>query len=216
MKTSEQMRKVERPGAAVTRLRLGEVEIDVLTFAQALDAIERLVEGRQGGFVVTPNVDHVVNASRHPLLRQAYGTASLSLVDGTPVVWASRLLGCALPEKISGSDLVLPLMARAAERQWRVFLTGARPGIAELAAEKLRLLGANIVGTDCPNLTLGPDGVLGGEEAATRARLANPDLVLAAFGSPKQEIWLSQNQHLLRPAAGLAVGAGLDFIAGSL
>src|SRR5689334_16243863 len=88
------------------RARVGRAIVDDVTFPEAIDAIFRLVEERQGGIVVTPNVDHVVLLEDDARLRAAYACASLSLADGTPVVWASRLLGTPLREKVSGSDLI--------------------------------------------------------------------------------------------------------------
>ena len=122
------------------RLRLGRIPIDVVSFGGALDRIEGLIAAGQGGYVVTPNIDHVVLAEDHPGFRDAYEGASLSLVDGQPLVWVSRLLGEALPEKISGSDLILPLMERAAVRRWRVYLLGGAPGVAAVAFGATRLL----------------------------------------------------------------------------
>ncbi|MEI9953211.1 MAG: WecB/TagA/CpsF family glycosyltransferase [Pseudomonadota bacterium] len=97
----------------------------------------------------TPNVDHVVMAEHDSRFRAAYAHAALSLVDGTPVLWASRLLRTPLPAKISGSDLVMPLMQRAAERGYRVYFLGGAPGVADLARSKLEaaLPTLKIVGT---------------------------------------------------------------------
>ena len=194
------------------RVRIGQLWIDALTFAQALDAVESLV-GR-GGSVFTPNVDHVVNVERDEKLRAAYARADLSLPDGQPVVWASRLLGTRLPEKISGSDLVPPLLARAAQKQWRVFLLGGGPGVALLAADRLRVQGVNVVGAEGPAVGVEP---LGDEPALIqRVVRARPDLVLVGLGSPKQELFLDRVVRSLAPAVGLGVGATLDFIAGTL
>src|SRR5262249_25886662 len=77
----------------IQRIRVGSVPVDCVTFAQALDAVTALVERRQGGTVFTPNVDHVVLAAEDDGLRRAYAAVDLALVDGTPLVWASRLLG---------------------------------------------------------------------------------------------------------------------------
>src|SRR5438132_13437892 len=104
------------------RLRIGRVWIDAITFAQALEATEALVRARDGGVLFTPNVDHVVIAESHPEFAAAYGRAALSVVDGMPLVWASRLLGRSLPEKISGSDLVWPVLQLAARHGFRVYL----------------------------------------------------------------------------------------------
>src|SRR5918994_4549853 len=120
------------------RVRIGEVAIDAVSFSETLDRIAELVDGRQGGSVFTANVDHVVKAERNDAFRAAYGRASLVLADGKPLVWASRLLGEPLPEKVSGSDLIVPLARRAAERRWRVYLLGGQPEVANEAAARLR------------------------------------------------------------------------------
>ncbi|HEY6458742.1 MAG TPA: WecB/TagA/CpsF family glycosyltransferase, partial [Polyangiaceae bacterium] len=144
----------QRP--ARRRVRLGRVEIDVLTFDQALDAIAALVADKQGGAVFTPNVDHLVMVDHDPRFRDAYDAATLSLADGMPILWGARLLGSPLPAKISGSDLVMPLMERAARRGWRVYLLGGAQGVAAKAAEKLveRFPTMLIAGTDAPMLDM--------------------------------------------------------------
>lgn len=194
---------------------MGELWIDRLTFAGALDAIGALVEAGAGGAVFTPNVDHVVLADADPRFREAYAGAELSLVDGKPLLWAARVLGAPLPEKISGSDLILPLMERAAAKGWRVYLLGAGPGVAEEAAAVLqRRCGVQVVGTDSPMVSLEPSPE--DEAIAARVQKARPHLVLVAFGAPKQEIWIHRMKPALRPAVALGIGAGLDFIAGKV
>lgn len=198
------------------RLRVGRLEIDPVTMTGALDRIEALVARGRGGIVVTPNVDHVVIAERSAEFREAYAAADLSLADGQPVVWSSRLLGVPLPEKVSGSDLVLPLVDRAAARSWRVFLLGAGPGVADAAAERLRREhGVTIVGTAAPFVTVASGaGDPEGDVAVEAIRAAKPHLVLVAFGAPKQEIWMHRRRAALAPAVLLGIGASLDFVAG--
>ena len=201
--------------AAERRWRLGGVLVDRLGFTEALDAIAGLVEGGQGGAVFTPNVDHVVLAETDPRLRAAYARVSLSLADGMPVVWASRLLGARLPEKVSGSDLVLPLMRRAAARSWRVYLLGGAEEVAPKAAEELRreLPGLRLVGAEGPWIDMA-EPASGRQDLLARLRQARPDLVLVALGNPKQELWIDEVRDSVRPAVLVAVGAGLDFVAG--
>lgn len=198
------------------RVRLGRLAIDKLTFAEALDAIVELVERKEGGTVFTPNVDHIVLAEKDPRLAKAYDEASLSLVDGTPVLWASRLLGEPLPEKISGSDLVLPLMTFAARRGFRVYLLGGNPGVGERAAEHLQreLPGIQIVGTDAPIVDIDRIDEQY-DDIVARINAARPDLLLVAFGCPKQEIFMSRIAKAIRPAVAIGIGAGLDFEAGT-
>jgi N-acetylglucosaminyldiphosphoundecaprenol N-acetyl-beta-D-mannosaminyltransferase len=198
------------------RVRIGQLEIDALTFAQALEGIAELVNRRHGGTVFTPNVDHTVKAERLLDFRRAYSRADLCLADGMPLVWASRLLGSPLPEKVSGSDLVLPLMRLAAERRWRVYLLGGGPGVAEEAGEVLdRKFGTLIVGTDSP--VVGSDGIdESSEQTLERLAAARPDLVLVAFGAPKQELWIDRFADRLGPAVAVGVGGSLDFITGQV
>ncbi len=195
------------------RVRVGTVWIDAVSFSEALEAIADLVNTGQGGSVFTPNVDHIVGAESNARFRAAYGAASLSLVDGTPVLWASRLLGTSLPAKISGSDLIVPLARLAAERGWRVYLLGGAPGVAAEAAERLRSsLGTNVVGYDDARISL--DGTGDEQPVLDRIRLARPDLVFVALGSPKQELWSERVRDAIRPAVAVAIGASLDFVTG--
>src|ERR1700722_6173018 len=139
------------------RIQIGQVPIDAVDLQGALAGIGDLIKAGDGGTVFTPNVDHVVLAESNERFRQAYARVSLSLVDGTPVLWAARLLGKRLPEKVSGSDLVVPLMERAAERGWRVFLLGGGPGSGETAAARLkeRFAALNIIGIEAPRVDMG-------------------------------------------------------------
>jgi N-acetylglucosaminyldiphosphoundecaprenol N-acetyl-beta-D-mannosaminyltransferase len=200
-----------RPGAG--RIRVGEIWIDRLGFAEAIEAIDALVTSGVGGAVFTPNVDHVVTAERDLAFRAAYAEAALSLADGMPLLWAARWLGTPLPEKVSGSDLVWPLMERAARRRWRVYLLGGASGVAEAARERLeRELGVIIAGTDAPHLSL--EGRPEEDAVLERVRSARPDLVLVALGAPKQERWIHRALPRLRPAVALGIGASLDFVTG--
>jgi N-acetylglucosaminyldiphosphoundecaprenol N-acetyl-beta-D-mannosaminyltransferase len=203
------------PDRQTERIRIGGLPIDCLSFERAMDAIEALVAAGRGGSVFTPNVDHVVQFAENPLLRAAYETASLSLADGMPLVWASRLAGVPLPEKVSGSDLTLPLLQRAASRAWRVFFLGGAEGVADTAKARVRemLPELNVVGTLSPRVDIG-------EPPERRAwvldavRATSPHIVLVALGAPKQELFIAESQSALRPAVLLGIGASLDFLAG--
>jgi N-acetylglucosaminyldiphosphoundecaprenol N-acetyl-beta-D-mannosaminyltransferase len=195
------------------RLRIGSVWVDVLTFAAALKEIEELVDRGQGGAVFTPNVDHVVKAASNDAFRQAYDRVSLSLADGMPLIWASPLLGCSLPERVAGSDLLMPLLELAARRQWKVYLLGGAPGVAEAVAKMLtERMGITVVGWDDSRIESDGSDPTGGSFA--RASAAKPDLVFVALGPPKQELWIDRARDMIRPAVALGVGASLDFLVG--
>ncbi len=204
-------------GQGRERIHIGRVPIDVLTFQEALEAVDDLVVAGEGGYVVTPNVDHIVVAEENPRFLRAYEEASLSLVDGFPLLVTARLMRTPLPEKISGSDLTVPLMEIAAERGRSVYLFGAGPGVADKAAAKLveKFPKLKIVGTDSPMIDVNGDAA-SRRVPIEKLKAAKPDLVLMALGAPKQEILMHTIREEVSPAVMLGIGATLDFIAGTM
>jgi len=199
---------------SVHRVRIGPVWLDAVTFDEAVDEIERLAASGLGGSIFTPNVDHMVNLARSPAFRAAYSRASLALVDGQALLWASRLLGTGLPEKISGSDLVPRVLERAGKRGLRVYFLGGAPGVAAAAAESAqRRYGIEVAGVDSPMVSR--DGAAPPEVIA-RIREARPRILLVALGSPKQELFVDRYREELAPAVSLGIGAALDFVAGTV
>jgi N-acetylglucosaminyldiphosphoundecaprenol N-acetyl-beta-D-mannosaminyltransferase len=199
-----------------SRIRIGKVGLDALSMQGAIDAIVGLVRQGRGGTVFTPNVDHIVQAEHDPAFRAAYERTSLSLVDGTPVLWAARLLGTPLPAKLSGSDMLEPVLTRAEQEGLRVVLLGGGPGVAELAAQNLRqrMPKLQIVDTLAPRLGLEPTP----EEHACVERLlaARADLIFVCLGAPKQELFSDRNRERLAPAVLVGFGAAVDFAAGTI
>ena len=200
----------------VERIRFGPIGIDVVDFEGAIDAVADLVRAKKGGTVFTPNVDHVVLVGEDARLREAYDDVSLSLVDGTALLWSTRLVGKALPEKISGSDLCVPLLQRAAREGWRVYFLGGAPKSAERAAERVQreIPGLEIVGVSAPFIDV--DGASGHDEIVRDVRAASPDLLFVALGCPKQEIFMHRVRDAIAPTVSVGVGASLDFLAGAV
>jgi N-acetylglucosaminyldiphosphoundecaprenol N-acetyl-beta-D-mannosaminyltransferase len=200
----------------MTRIRMGNLLIDPVDKASALDRVQALIDGGAGGTVFTPNVDHVMLAEHSPQFRAAYARANLSLVDGTPVLWAARLLGTPLPEKVSGSDMFEPLLERAAHRGYGVYLLGGAPGVAQLAAERVkrRLPALHVAGMDAPRVDA--NGRCADHDAVIeRIQRAKPQIVFVAFGSPKTELFCDANRDALSPAVLMCIGAAIDFVAGT-
>lgn len=201
----------------MTRAFFGRVPVDPVTLDGAVDAIVDLVRAGRGGYVVTPNVDHVVLAETDLAFRHAYAESALSLADGMPVVWASRIVGAPLPAKVSGSDLAGPLLDRASREHLRVYLLGGGPGAAEKAAKTIeeRWPGVAVVGTSAPRIR-------GDEQRHELLALAapvidaRPDLVFVCMGAPKQELLMHAVHRELAPAVLLGLGAVVDFLAGNV
>jgi len=190
------------------------VPFDHVTVEGTLDRIDAMIASRQPHYLVTANVDFLVQAHRDVELRRILLEADLVLCDGTPLVWASRWLGNALPERVAGSDLAPALMARAARQGHRVFFLGAGPGVAAEATTKLRAQHPtlNIVGHYAPPFATLLE--MDHAEIARQVRAAQPDILLVSFGCPKQEKWIAMHYRALGVPVAIGVGATIDFLAG--
>src|SRR3954447_14235638 len=193
------------------------VPIDAVTQRQVVNRVFAALDWGQGGAVVTPNLEILRQSREDVELRRLIRGADLVLADGMPLVWASRLAGDRLPERVAGSDLIVPLAQVAARAGRSVFLLGGSPGTADAAAEYLReqAPGLEIAGTLCP-----PYGFERSEEelAAIRAavREAKPDIVLVALGAPKQERLMEILREDLPEAWFFGVGIALGFLVGEV
>ena len=203
------------PSARKTeRIRLLWLSLDNISFREAVDEIVRLCKAGVPRYIVTPNVDHFMKTRTNEHLRSVYANAALSLADGVPVVWAARLLGQPLKEKVSGSDLLPELCGQATEMGLRVFLIGGAPGVAERARDRLkeRHPGLQVVGVRSPQISAdGSDPQI--DETLKHIRETAPNLVFVAFGNPKQELWMARYHRDVGAAVCIGVGGSLDFIA---
>lgn len=196
-------------------VQIGGVDIDCLTEQQVIDHVfDRLAEGR-GGLLLTANVDHLRQIRDGGALATVYPRGDLVVADGMPLVWASRLQGTPLPERVAGSDLLWTISQRAAERSATVYLLGGAKGAASRTAEMLveRYPGLRVVGTACPPRGFEEDPET--FDAVLREIVAcRPDVIFTALGAPKQEqVNLALAARL--PGAWLmGVGAAFDMASG--
>lgn len=199
-------------------VEFGEIYAHAVTLEDAIQRIVDRVDSGVGGYVVTPNVDHICIAEYDEQLRSAYKGAFLSLPDGQPLIWMARLFGTPLPAKVSGSDLVLPLLMAAGERRQSVYFVGSTESVCEAAANRIARAapGLKIVGWSCPRFDPSSLDTSEIDRAIEAVRVAKPSLVLVALGNPKQEYFMARYEARYHPAVALGVGATLDFIAGSV
>jgi N-acetylglucosaminyldiphosphoundecaprenol N-acetyl-beta-D-mannosaminyltransferase len=187
--------------------RVGGVSFDSLTEAQTVEVVlDELRRGR-GGWLVTPNVD-ILQRARDVTLRDLVNSASLVVCDGMPIVWAARLAGTPLPERVTGSSLIHSLTEGAVREGRKVFLLGAAEGVAEVAARALN--GRNPDAQVVVDVYSPPYGFEHSAEEMARLKdrlhRAEPDIVFCGFGFPKQELLI---QCLLTEFAGVwFVGCG--------
>jgi N-acetylglucosaminyldiphosphoundecaprenol N-acetyl-beta-D-mannosaminyltransferase len=191
--------------------------IDSVTLDEAVARIGLAVERGERGFVVTPNVDHVVRYRRDLAFRAAYDRATLKLPDGMPIVWAWRLLGRPLKARVTGADLLPAVCAYAASAGRSVFLMGGRAGVAPAAARRLseRFPGLRVAGVWTPADPFDVDGPDAAAAAGAIER-ARPDLLFVGVGSPKQEFWVVRHWERLGATVAICCGAAIDYAAGTL
>jgi N-acetylglucosaminyldiphosphoundecaprenol N-acetyl-beta-D-mannosaminyltransferase len=190
------------------------VPFDNVTMHEAMEVIEEKIDEQGFHQVATANVDFVVHAMNDQVLQEVLCSCDLIVPDGMPIVWASRLMGCRLKERVSGIDMVPRLAELAARRGWGMFLLGASEVSSLAAAEALkkRFPKLRIVGRYCPPVSDLAD--MDHEEILGRIDRAQPHILLVAMGHPKQEKWLAMHRDRLRVPLCMGVGASLDFLAG--
>ncbi|MCI8473746.1 MAG: WecB/TagA/CpsF family glycosyltransferase [Oscillospiraceae bacterium] len=187
------------------------VGIDNLTQAEALDAGWALLKEDSFHYIVTPNPEFILAAKRDENFRHTLNNAALALPDGIGVVYAAKILGRPLQGRCPGVDFAQALMARMALEGGALFLLGAKPGVAEQAAENLRQAhpGLNICGVH--------DGYFREDKPVVeKIKASGADVVFVCLGAPKQELWMAQNGPLTGAKLAIGLGGCLDVFAGNV
>lgn len=201
------------------RIQAFGISIDPVDMKQAAQRCIELSHEHNSptDYVVTPNVDHLVQLSKNTAFQLAYQDASLVTVDGKPVKAALQMFGYRIPEVVTGSDLAPAIFdhSRGGGPELSVFLLGAAPGVAEKAA---LLISARWPHIEICGFYSPPTGFENSQEENDRMlsiiNAADPDILIVGLGAPKQEIWTHSMRHSLSAGLVLCVGATIDFLAG--
>lgn len=176
---------------------------------EAVSKALEIMRRRDAAFVVTPNPEIVMLAREDKTLSEAVNSASLVLPDGIGIVKGAKILGTPLRQKLPGIDFAQELFREMAKSGKSLFLLGAKPGVAEKAADNLRTSfdGLKIVGTN--------DGYFkDNAPIIEKINAVSPDLLLVCLGAPKQELWMQENAPLLKVGLMAGLGGSLDVFAG--
>lgn len=187
------------------------VQIDDLALGEAVDIGLQLLDKPGFHYVVTPNPEFILEARKNEPFRQVLNQADLSLPDGIGVVYAAKILGKPLKGRTPGVDFAQGLMAGMARTGKRLYLLGAKPGVAEKAAGELRnrYPGLIICGTH--------DGYFREDAPVVECiRASQADVVFVCLGAPKQEFWMVQNGPNTGAALAIGLGGCLDVFAGNV
>jgi N-acetylglucosaminyldiphosphoundecaprenol N-acetyl-beta-D-mannosaminyltransferase len=193
------------------------IRLHAMTEDECVRHVHAELGAGRGGWVTTPNLDHLRRLVRDASFRELCARSSLIVADGAPLVWASRLQRTPLPARVAGSDLISSLSAAAAAHGRSIFLLGGDTGTADGAARVLRERHPTlrIAGTLCPEPGFERDPA---RLAALRETLqrADPDIVYVALGSPKQERLIDELRPLLPRAWWLGIGISFSFLTGDV
>lgn len=187
---------------------------DRLTEEEVVAHVVTASQNGRGGWVATPNIDHSRLIHRDDQLRRLVASAALIVPDGMPLLWAARLRGDPLPERVTGASLIFSLTKAAARTSRSIYLLGGEPGVPERAAQELRRCypGLVVAGTDAP-----PPGFDADPRAMAivhdRLTLAAPEIVYVGLGFPRQERLITRLAPAFPATWFVGCGAAIPFAA---
>ena len=187
------------------------IHFDDLTREEAAQAGAGLLRSGSFHYVVTPNPEFILASEKDPEFRRILNEADLVLPDGIGVVYSAKILGTPLKERVPGIDFAADMLAQLNEMGGRLFLLGAKPGVAEEAGSRIC--------AQYPNLVLcgTHDGYFDNEAPVVRAvSQAAPDLLFVCLGAPKQEKWITRFGLLTGAKLAIGLGGALDVFAGNV
>jgi N-acetylglucosaminyldiphosphoundecaprenol N-acetyl-beta-D-mannosaminyltransferase len=194
-----------------TSIAILGIPIHDVTMPETLNLIERFIQDRSPRQICTVNPEFIMAAQKDVEFRQILNHSALNIPDGVGVVWAAKRVGRQLRERVGGSDLVWQIAQRAEQTGWKIFLLGGAQGVAKETAAKLKeqYPAANIVGTFAGSPLIDQEA-----EIADRVKASSADIVLVAYGAPKQDKWIARNLDRTGATIGIGVGGSFDFIIG--
>ncbi len=192
-------------------LTLLGVPVDRVTMTQALKRIEGFIASKRPHLVATADASMLVDAHDIAEFGDLLRTAELVTPDSAGILWAARRAGRPIEARVSGVDIVDEICRLSAQKGYRIYFLGAEPGVAEMAAERLRLRhpGCNIVGARHGYFPAGDDEVVAKEVSE-----AKPNVLFVAMGIPRQEQFIQKTQGIIQAEVSMGVGGSLDVYSG--
>lgn len=188
------------------------VLVDNLTMDSAIGKVRGFLGSDRPHTIFTPNSEIILAAHRDKGFREILNSASMLTADGIGVVYASRIVKKPIAERVAGFDLGCRILEEAAKGGHGVFLFGAKPGVAEVAAKNLvnKYTGLKIAGTENGYFTEQDN-----DRIVENINSSGADILFVCLGAPKQEIWIYKNKTKLKPKVIMGIGGSLDVFAGN-
>ncbi len=187
------------------------VRFDDVSRQEAAQLGAAMLEQDQFHYVVTPNPEFILAAEKDADFRQVLNSADLVIPDGIGVVYSAKILGTPLKERVPGIEFAADMLAKLDQMGGRLYLLGAKPGVAQEAGRRILERHPNIVlcGTH--------DGYFKDEEAVLlEVAAARPDLLFVCLGAPKQEKWMARWGRHTGARLAIGLGGALDVFAGNV
>jgi len=189
------------------------VRIDEVDMETAVEKAKEFLESDKINMIFTPNPEFIVNADKDEEFKFILNSSSLNIPDGNGIVWASNKMKKPLKERVAGYDFIHKMFDFGKNKNISFYFLGARPGIAEKAKDKLKekYEGIKIVGTHDGYFDIDEE-----ENIVKEINKSNPDILLVALGSPKQEKFIYKHKDKLKCKIAIGVGGCFDVISGEV
>ena len=189
------------------------VMVDSVTMAEAVETVSAFLDTQDAHMVVTPNAEIIKMCAEDKSFCETVNSASFIAPDGVGVLYAAKVLGTPIKEKIAGCDIGYNMLFEAAKKGKGVFFFGSKPGVAELCAKNLK--------EKVPNLIVSGtrDGYFKPEETDSIIDMINESgasMLWVCLGAPKQENWMAENRHKLKVGVMMGLGGSIDVYAGTV
>ncbi|MGG4036976.1 WecB/TagA/CpsF family glycosyltransferase [Heyndrickxia ginsengihumi] len=203
------------------KIHIFGMDFDNLNLEESIQEIDVLIkDNKQTGkksFVVTPNVDHLVNVDKNKAFKEVYDKASLKLVDGMPIVMIAKLFKRSFQEKVSGADLTPKLFELAHKNNYKVFIFGSQFGVGGRVAKMLKEEYGDEYCIESYSPPFGfENNLLELNKSLEIINKFSPDILFVSLGSPKGEFFICNNLDSINAAVSIQVGAAIDFMAGTV
>lgn len=192
------------------------VAVSAINLDSAVSLASRWIDAGDPGYICLTGVHGVMEARADDTFRRILNGAAINAPDGMPMTWVGRLQGFRQMDRVFGPDFMAAMCRHSVPREYRHFLYGGRPGVAELLREKLqaKIPGIRICGTYTPPFTsLTPDQE---REVIDLVRESKPHILWVGLGTPKQERFMAQYLQRLQVPLLVGVGAAFDYHTGRI
>lgn len=203
------------------KVSLFDITIDNFTMNETLEKINKLIytnkQDSKYSYILTPNVDHIINIHKDNAFKKIYEGADIRIADGMPIVWASKILRKPLKERVTGADLTPRLIEMAYQQKLKVFIFGSKEGVAAQAVAKYKEIFGEGFQIDCYSPPFGFENSINEVDKSIDIITSfEPDILLVSLGSPKGEFFINKYIDRLKVPVSLQIGAAIDFIAGTV